>query len=113
MSLIVLYENPLASPDQLATWSFSNAASHRDINRVIFGLTGDILPDFVLDPFDPRDMTIWLYQHALMHNAQNAVLGIAGFNLSNVNWGDQADLDAWLWNHGQEHYQAAAILELG
>jgi len=113
MSVIVLYENPLETPEQLATWSFSNAAAHRDIARVIFGITGDVLPDFPLDPFDPTDMTIWLYQHALMHDAQNAVLGIAGFNLSNVNWGDPGDLAAWLWNHGQEHAAAATILELG
>jgi len=112
MSLIVLYEPPKTQAD-LNVWSFANASQHRDINRVIFETTGDILPDFVLDPFDPNDMNSWLYQHQMMHNAQNAVLGIAGFNLTELDWSNEAELATWLWNHGQEHYQAAQILELG
>lgn len=111
-ALLVLYETPKTQGD-LSVWSFANAAQHRDINRIIFETTGDILPDFVLDPFDPNDMNAWLYQHQVMHNAQNAVLGIAGFNLTELDWNNPAELGSWLWNHGQEHFQAAQILELG
>mgnify|MGYP001562264443 CR=1 FL=1 len=113
MALAVLQEDPIVSPEEFMVWSFTHAAHHKDINRVVFELGGSALPEYILDPFNPNDMNTWLYQHQLMHDAQNAVLGIAGFNLTRVDWEDQGDRDAWLWNHAQEHYQAGAILGLG
>lgn len=112
MALATILDPPQNVPD-FAVWSFAHAAHHRDINRVVFSQSGTQLPDFVLDPWDPTDSETWLYQHQLMHTAQNQVLGIAGYNLTTLEWDAPAQVLDWFWSHGQEHYQAGAILNLG
>lgn len=112
MALMVIQEVP-ADPASFLTWSFTHAAHHKDIIRVIFERNGPILSEYVLDPFNPIDMQSWLYQHQLMHDAQNAVLGIAGYNLTALDWEADNEVLTWFWNHGQEHYQAGALLNLG
>ena len=112
MALATLMDVP-QTPEDFAVWSFAHAANHKDIIRVIFERNGPSLSEFVLDPFNPVDMSTWLYQHQLMHAAQNAVLGIAGYNLTALDWEDENEVSTWFWNHGQEHYQAGALLNLG
>ena len=112
MAVASLFEIPKSAGD-LQVWSFANAAHHRDINRVVYELQQVQLPDFFLDPFDPSDMDDWLYQHQQMHNAQNAVLGIAGFNLLELNWRDPEELLNWMEQHALEHVAAGQILNLG
>jgi len=112
MSVIVLFETP-ESEGELSTWSFVNAAHHRDIIRIIFEQTGEILPEYPLDPFDPENMNTWLYNHQQMHTAQNAILGIGGWNLLELNLKNPEAVANWIWYHAQEHLQAGQILELG
>lgn len=112
MALAVILDVP-NNPEDFLTWSFTHATHHKDIIRVVFERNGPILSEYVLDPFNPADMQSWLYQHQLMHDAQNAVLGIAGYNLTALDWNNDAEVSTWFWNHGQEHYQAGALLNLG
>lgn len=112
MALAVLYEYPV-TPGDFAVWSFVNAAHHRDIIRLIYEQSGDELQEYVLDPFDPRDMAGWLNQHQQMHDAMNASLGIAGYNLLELDWADAGAANVWLTQHAQEHMAAGQILNLG
>lgn len=115
MGLGTLYSVP-KTPQALSTWSFSNAAHHRDIIRAIFEQHSVTIPQYVLDPFNPTDpnlMDTWLYQHQDMHNRQNAILGISGFDLNSVDWTDEKDLTRWIAQHGDEHAQAGRILNIG
>lgn len=112
MAVANLYIVP-DSPAALAEWSFANMASHRDINRVIYQRSGVNLTEFPLDPFDPKDMGAWLYHHQQMHNSQNIVLGIKGFDLTQVDWSDADNLENWIQLHAQEHVQASTVLNLG
>lgn len=114
MALASLQEIP-KSALEFAEWSFAHAAHHRDIIRVIYrDYGGARLDEYVLDPFDPRGSTeVWAENHAAMHNAMDAVLGIAGYNLSEVDWTDERSLGDWLSAHFNEHYQAGQILGLG
>jgi hypothetical protein len=112
MSLAGLYNIP-ETETQLAEWSFINAAAHADINRVILQRFNVIIPSFVLDPIDPRNMQAWLYQHQQMHSDMDFVLGIQGFDLTDVNWQDQSQFAGWIQSHAAEHMQAGQILNLG
>lgn len=116
MSLASLYNIP-QTRDQLAVWSFSNAAAHLDIIRVLQQKTpGAQFTAYVLDPMDPEDpasMEQWLTQHQVMHTEMDAALGIQGFDLSEVNWQDQGQLAGWIQSHASEHLQAGQILNLG
>ena len=47
----------------LAQWSFSHAAHHRDIIRVVSQQMGLFLNQFILDPFDINAMGNWLWSH--------------------------------------------------
>lgn len=106
MGLASIANIPGTSND-LAVWSFSHMAHHRDINRVIFERTGIALTEYPLDQFNPNDMGVWIYQHQEMHNNQNAVLSIAGNDLTDVDWSSQGDLATWIVLNFNEHYQAS------
>lgn len=112
MSIAGLFNIP-QDENQLAEWSFINAAAHADINRVIFQNTGIVIPAFVLDPINPLNMQVWLYQHQIMHQEMDAVLGIAGYDLTDVDWRDPSQFAGWIQAHAAEHVQAGQILNLG
>jgi hypothetical protein len=112
MTVPALYQNPTTA-DEMAVWSFSHQAHHRDIARVVFDVYGVRLDEFVLDPFDPQEEEGWLVTHQIMHSQMDQILGIPGFVLSNVDWNDPDQLKMWLSRHGNEHYIAGTILNIG
>jgi hypothetical protein len=112
MSLAALFNVP-QTEDQLAQWSFVNAAAHADIVRVVFQNRNTVLASYVLDPINPDDLETWLYQHQVMHQQMDAVLGIAGYDLLDVDWTDRGQFAAWIASHANEHLQAGQILNLG
>lgn len=112
MSLAGLFNVP-QTPDQLAQWSFINAAAHVDINRVIFQRTGTVIASFVLDPINSDELENWLANHQIMHQQMDAALGIAGYDLFDVDWTDRGQFAAWVQAHANEHMQAGQILNLG
>ena len=113
MSAIAALYNVPSTQDELNSWAFAHAAHHADINRIIFQKTGITLASYVLDPLDPDNSQTWLYQHQLMHETQDAILQISGYDLLDVNLQDKNEFAGWVFANAQEHYQAANILELG
>ena len=113
MSGIAGIFNVPANPDQLAQWSFNHAVHHVEINAAILKATGITVPSYVLDPFSPADMELWLYQHQTMHNTIDAILGIKGYDLTTVDWKDPTQLGGWIQGNANEHFQAANLLEIG
>jgi hypothetical protein len=107
-----LYNVP-STDEERAQWAFAHAAHHRDINARIYLLVKIALPEYILDPIDPNDTGQWEDQHQIMHDAQNQLLGIAGQDLTGVDWKDQRLLAAWIFLNQVEHYQASAILGIG
>jgi hypothetical protein len=105
--------NVPSTDEERAQWSFAHMAHHRDINQQIYTLIKVALPEYILDPVDPSDTSQWEYQHQLMHDNQNQLLGISGQDLTGVDWNDQRLLAGWIWLNANEHYQAAAELEIG
>lgn len=113
MSGIAGIYNVPVTQEELWTWGTTHAQHHREISATIFALIGFSLPEFVLDPINPDDTGVWEDQHQLIHQAQDGILGIAGFDLSNVNFRDPASLAAWIQLNASEHLQAADILGIG
>jgi hypothetical protein len=109
MSLASLANVP-NSPETQAAWSFSHMAHHRDINRRIYEVFKVALPEYLLDPFDPRETGILMQQHQIMHTNQNAILKISGNNLLDVNWLDDGERSEWIWLDWIEHKAAGDIL---
>lgn len=112
MSTANLFNVPnLDDPESLMWWAFAHQDHHRSINGAIYRRNLIALPEFSLDPVPIGDNSgAWAYQHQTMHNNQNILLGISGFDLSRVEWNDKSLLEGWIWLHAQEHYQASQIL---
>lgn len=101
----------IEDPESFNVWAFAHMDHHRSINRAIYSSLLVALPEFSLDPIPLGDDSgAWMYQHQTMHNNQNAILGISGFDISEVKWRDKSLLEGWVWLHAQEHYQASQIL---
>lgn len=113
MSAIANLYNVPSTQNELDNWAFAHMAHHRDINRRIFELTQVRLPEYVLDPVNPRDPYVWLYQHQQLHNEMDALLGISGNDLLDVDFSDRDELAGWIWLNSSEHFQASNILEIG
>lgn len=109
MGVAAIYNVP-EDPASLLEWSFNHMAHHRDINRRIWELYNVRIDEYSLDPMNPKDLGVWGYQHQLMHNDQNAVLGISGNDLLDVNWQDQGEREVWILLNASEHYRASNIL---
>lgn len=113
MSAIADLYNVPSNDAERAQWAFAHMAHHRDINRRIYELIQVALPEYPLDQINVDDTGFWEYQHQSMHNNQDAILGISGFDLSSVDWKNQNELAGWVWLNANEHLQAADILEIG
>lgn len=113
MSAIAALYNVPSTMSELNSWAFAHAAHHRDINRAIYQLTGTVLTEDILDPINPNEIGVWLYQHQQMHDQFEAVLGIAGYDLLDVDWQNPDELGGWILLHATPHQQAANILKIG
>lgn len=113
MSGLADLANVPGSDEERAQWSFAHMSHHRDINRRIYELVKVALPEYILDPIDPNDDGTWEYQHQLMHDNFNELLGIQGQDLTGLDWKDKNLLAAWIQLDFNEHYQASNILEIG
>lgn len=115
MAVAAIYNVPGAQ-SEFEQWAFAHMAHHRDIIRYLYELgaaTGGSLDEFSLDPLNPREAGVWLYQHQVMHDQMEAILGIQGYNLLAVDFTNQNELTGWIWLNAQIHYQAGNILGLG
>ena len=100
------------TPDELSVWSFDHAAQHRIEIAAIYRDFGVTLTEYRLDPLNPNDFATWIYQHQVMENQRNSVLGIAGYDLTGVDWNDPASFEAFIFDNATIHQQAATILRL-
>lgn len=113
MSAIAALYNVPSNEPELNSWAFAHMAHHRDINRAIYQLTGLSLIENILDPLDPRDIGVWLYQHQVMHQQFEPILGIAGYDLLDVDWQNPQELAGWILLNATTHQQAADELGIG
>jgi hypothetical protein len=105
--------NVPSTDEERAQWAFSHMAHHRDIAAQIYLLAKIALPEYILEPINPDDPSTWEYQHQQMHDNQNQLLGIAGQDLTGVDWKNQRLLAAWIQLNFNEHLQASNILRIG
>ena len=113
MSGLASLANVPSTDEERSQWAFAHMAHHRDINFKIYNLIKVALPEYSLDPIDPNDTSTWEYQHQLMHDNQNQVLGITGQDLTGIDWKNPQMLEAWVFLNSNEHFQASETLEIG
>ena len=107
-----LYNVP-SNDAELMAWSSVHMRHHVDINATIYRALAIALPLYLLDPIDVKDTGNWEDLHQQMHQEQDAILGITGYDLTGLDFNDHNLLSAWIWINALEHKQAADILGIG
>ena len=110
MSLAQIFELPKTT-EEWAMWSFAHASFHHDVNWAVARTHSVTLPEYALDPFDPKDTT-WIYNHQSSHDARNKVLGIKGYDLTGLDLSDESSVVDWINLHAAEEQYAAQVLNL-
>jgi hypothetical protein len=85
--------------------------AHQQAHLQAAQATNTFLP--VLDPFDASNPVAregWLADHARAHNEVNAYLRIAGADLTELNWDDPREVQAWVDLNWTEHSNWSAYL---
>ena len=103
----ILY--PAPADDGFEQWLFNNYAHHRAINAGASGI-GATIGQYMIYPVQQTSLRDFLEQHQRWHNDMCGALGIAGNDLSNVDFNDEKQKDAWMFLHYQEHLAAATLL---
>lgn len=111
MSVAAIFNVP-SNQAEFNDWSFCHSDHHTNVAAKL-RTVGIVVPTYILDPINPADTGTWEYQHQLIHDAIDQVLGIQGFDLSDINWQDRNEFAGWIFLNANEHYQMAAILEVG
>src|SRR5215469_9290123 len=109
MSLPYIYARP-ETKDDWSSWSFNHAANHYDWVAQVQSQKGLRVEQFPLDPIDPQDLGMWLYNHQVIHDEVNAALGTQGFNLLTLDIKDPDEFAMWLRLNGDEHVRISAAL---
>ena len=113
MPLAQISQTPL-TPDDWKAWGFAHMANHRDICRVVnTQQSSNVLTEYPLYPINLDDLGIWLYNHQTMHTQMDKALGIAGYNLLELDWTDPDQLQQWISFNVDEHIRACSQLGIG
>lgn len=110
MSVVDIFNVP-TTPEELQRWSFLHMALHRSENLAVFRRFNILLVENILDPIDLQPNSGWFYDHQVMHNNMDQILGIEQFNLLDVDWDDPGQRLGWLQSHAQLHKQETDKLE--
>lgn len=110
MSVADVFNIP-TTPEEMLRWSSLHMILHRSENTAIFRQFNVILTEFILDPVDERTDSEWFQQHQTMHNNVDQIIGVAQFNLTDVDWTNAAQRAGWFQSHAQLHRQETDALE--
>ena len=106
--------NLLNIPSDLESWahfSFSNQDEHHRISAALRA-KGINAPDYQLDPIPLQDIGGWAYNHQAAHTTFDTAVGIAGSDLTTVDFSQPDQVASWIRLHFQEHNSASQILGL-
>ena len=101
--------NEFSEPKTQDTWAFDHADQHNKIIDASFQKYGIVMEPFILDPMaliGTPELTNWLENHQAATSAYESLLGIAGNDLSEVDFTKQDQVDSWLRLHWFSHQQA-------
>lgn len=97
--------NPPQSDKDIQTFSFANQDHHNRVSIAIKQAGGATITPQEVDPIAFFDFERWLERHQQWHNDINSGLGLAGFDLSDLDFKNPKQLNAWVSLHFREHQQ--------
>lgn len=118
MSLAQIAATP-SDDQELSAWSLSHADHHTNLilaanrRQIAAHATVTRFSSFILDPFDPENLSGWLNNHQAMHNELNQALGISGYDLQELDWQDEGSVADWMAKNFDEHNRIGTFLNVG
>lgn len=97
-------------PEELERWIHSHYDNHFQIIAAIAKQKHVVLQVLPINYLTEDQFQNWLFMHQSQHNDFNAVLGIAGNDLLDVDFKNDDQRNAWAWLNFSEHYRASALL---
>lgn len=91
-------------------WAFEHEQSHLAIIAAIVAAKGPRLTQYILDPISQIDFQGFLERNQQMHLDATSLLGIQSVDLSEVDFRDTNQRQAWIFNHYQNHYDIESKL---
>jgi len=91
-------------------WSFDHFQDHVEILQAIKKQLNISLQEWPIFPFTPDSPDVWLRMHQAMHFDMNNALNISGSSLTEVNFDNRAEVDAFLDMNYLEHSNAREAL---
>lgn len=101
--------NAPSTAEDWMRWGFHHRQSHDAIVSAINGKGGKLV-EYQLDPVTLDRITDWLDRDQQAHNDMNAALGTQGADLTEVDFANANQVQAWIWLEFQEHQRAEAAL---
>ena len=101
------------SENDFAEFSFSNQDSHNRIVNAAYAQKNVQLSVYVLDPMPFFSVGVWLQNHQQMHNDMNGVSGVAGNDLTSVDFSDPEQASYWMQLHWSEHQANEQFFGIG
>ena len=106
MSVADLYNVPKTDAE-MHVWSFNHMVHHRLVNAYLLKTKRINLPEYILDPMPVGDVRTFLLQHQTMHNNTDALTGVSGYDLTEVDWTKPEQRAGWIWLNAQLHVAEA------
>jgi len=110
MGLPDIYYPPPGDDGWREYW-FNHYNDHLEIVQAI-QKRGVPLTVYIINPWDSDDKDSILERHQQFHNDMDQVLGIAGNDLSTLDFKKQNEVQAWIQLNYQEHLSAHTILDI-
>jgi len=94
---------PAPTSQGLEEWAFHNW-QHSKLVRAELAAKKNIQVDLTnIYPFNPNAPDVWLQAEQSFHNSMNAALNTIGVDLSETDFSDKKQADAFFWSHFNEH----------
>jgi len=103
MPLNDLLNRPFISDKEFQKYSFAHWQDHLEIIKGVKDKTGVSLTQYQIYPWNKRAMQEFLINHQNLHNDFNALFGLFGQDLQNVNLEETKEQEVWTDLNFREH----------
>lgn len=104
--------NAPTTPEEWQTWSWQHRLSHAAILGAA-AAKGTFLTDYVLDPIPLAHIDDWLERNQQAHVDMDGLVGVQSVDLTDVDFNDARQVQAWIYLHWQDHTTVEQRLGVG
>lgn len=105
--------NVPATQNDWNIWSWHHRLSHSAILGAALRQRDIELTDYVIDPINLQGIEDWLERNQQLHVDADGLVGSQSIDLTDVDFQDPKQLQAWMYLHWQDHTTIEQRLGIG